>query len=174
MTLETTGQRHTKITKMKRCGGKSGCGKWKPVETFSRHPNNKDGRQSSCKQCSIAIQAAERLTPQGRAGSLWRSARKRTKKTGLPLTITKEWIIERLERGVSELTGMPFVLEPHDWYYTHPAAPSLDQKEAGKGYTPENTMLTCTAENQLMNQYSIEIVRVYCQAFLNATQGEEA
>ena len=170
MTLEITGVKLTKI-KLKKCTGSYGCGKWKPTDEFNRHPTAKDGLYTYCRECNVKACAAVRLTPQGRASSLWRSARNRAKKAGLPFTITREWVAERVERGVSELTGMPIVLEAHEWYQVHPSAPSLDRIDSSKGYTPENTMLVCAAENQIMNQYPMEVVRVYCRAILNATDG---
>jgi hypothetical protein len=171
MTLETTGQRHTKITKMKRCVG-NGCGKWKPLDAFAEHKNRPLGRQTYCRECVSKHSEAYRLSPEHRAGLLFRAARTRAKEANIPFTITKAWVLERLVGGVSELTGLPLVFEQHDKYRLHPSAPSLDQIVAGKGYTPENTMVVCLAENLLMGQYPMEITRSFCQAYLNATKGE--
>lgn len=168
MTLETTGQRPTKL---KLCKG-NGCGKWKPLDAFAEHKNRPLGRQTYCRSCTSKHNETYRLSPKHRSGLLFRAARARAKDANMPFTITKEWILERVERGFSELTGMPLVFEQHDRYRLHPAAPSLDQIVAGKGYTTENTMVVCLAENLLMGQYPMEITRSFCQAYLNATKGK--
>ena len=168
MTLETTGQRPTKL---KLCTG-NGCGKWKPLDAFAAHKNRPMGLQTHCRECISKQNEGYRITPEYRTGILWRSARLRSRKANVPFTITKAWVLERLERGVSELTGLPLVFEQHDRYSQHPAAPSLDRIDPSKGYTEDNTMVVCWAENCIMSQYPMEIVRVYCGAILKSTKGE--
>ena len=49
-------------------------------------------------------------TPNGRAEHMLNNARTRAKRKGIQITITKEWIKEKLEIGKCEITGIPFVL----------------------------------------------------------------
>lgn len=72
-----------------------------------------------------------------KASKLRRDAQQRSKKKGIPCTITTAWVRERLQRGVCERTGVPFLFgSPR-----HPHTPSLDQIEPSQGYTEENTQV---------------------------------
>lgn len=75
-----------------------------------------------------------RQTTRGRAHQLFHNAKSRAHKGGQDFTITPAWIEERLIVGVCEVTGAAFELD-----FKSARAPSLDQKEPGQGYTPENT-----------------------------------
>jgi hypothetical protein len=71
----------------------------------------------------------------GRAGYLLLSAKQRSKN----VTITRQWIQERLDHGFCEVTGLPFIVVSDA--IKNPWSPSLDQIKPGQGYTPENTQL---------------------------------
>ena len=88
-----------------------------------------------------------RETTNGRATVLICDARTRARKTQLPFTITKEWVIGRIQSGVCAQTGDTFdyTLLPNvnGRRQTNMFAPSLDQIVPGDGYTPENTQVVC-------------------------------
>lgn len=89
------------------------------------------------------IEAKYRKTIRGRAGSIQRSAKCRSKKRGIPFSLSVEWIMERLEAGVCELTGIEFDLNPDIVFY----APSVDRIVPALGYVESNCRLVLRAVN---------------------------
>jgi hypothetical protein len=75
----------------------------------------------------------------GRASQLWSSARKAARRKGLPFSITRKWIEEKL-CGWCEVSGISFDMETKP-YGTNPFSPSLDRTDSIKGYTPDNVKL---------------------------------
>jgi hypothetical protein len=109
-------------------------------------------------------------SPKGRAGYLLRSAKQRCEN----VTITRQWIQERLDRGVCEVTGLPLIsLGPGD-AIKNPWAPSLDRRVSGMGYTPENTRVVVWIYNVAKGSWKHEDILVMAQALLNAQLKEEA
>ena len=80
-------------------------------------------------------------TPRGRATKLLRGAIRRSKKSERVVTITTDWILDRLEQGACEATGLPFCLDSNSFDYTAPLSPSLDRIDNSLDYTPENTQV---------------------------------
>ncbi|MFA9287699.1 hypothetical protein ACCQ08_23165 [Comamonas sp. SY3] len=70
-----------------------------------------------------------------RASRLVAAAKARAAAKGLPFSITVEWVQKVLDSGACEATGIAFdLMTPRGWN-----TPSLDQIQAGAGYTMENT-----------------------------------
>jgi len=80
--------------------------------------------------------------------------------SGLPI----EWFIERLERGVCEVTGLPFTLGADA--YKGPYAPEVDQRVPQGGYTPENAQMVVRIYNQAKSNFSHEDVLALSKALL--------
>lgn len=99
-------------------------------------------------------------SPRGRAGFMLRAAKDRTKN----VTITKQWIQERLDRGYCEVTGLPFTLTANK--ISNPWSPSLDQKIPGQGYTPENTQLVVWIYNVAKGSWNHEDVEILAEAVM--------
>jgi hypothetical protein len=93
-----------------------------------------------------------------RAWALMRQAHTRRRKKGIRVTITAAWVEERLLRGVCEVTGIPFG-PPRSAF-----GPSLDRKQAGGDYTPENTQVVCMLHNMVRNQWGDEPMKKYLAA----------
>jgi len=99
-------------------------------------------------------QADRRETPRGRSFMLLNSARNRSHKKGFKVTITQEWIEEKIVKGCCELTGLPFDLLPSQKTRLNPYAPSLDRIDASnKNYSPENTRIVLAAVNSTLGEY---------------------
>ncbi len=49
------------------------------------------------------------------------------------MTITEEWVHERVDAGLCQFTGLPFELLPHS-----PFMPSIDRIDNSQGYDPDN------------------------------------
>lgn len=139
----------------KLCGGKHGCGRELPVSEFYC---TKKGPYSYCRACAVA--AAERWAdenPKRRLAShLVASAKNGRDAGGTDIDI--DWVIERLERGVCEKSGLPFVYgQPY-----HPATPSIDRIDPTQpGHMKDNcrVILWClnafkgSASEKLFNEY---------------------
>jgi hypothetical protein len=101
------------------------------------------------------------------AENLLRAAKRRItkKKNGAQITISKEWIIERLRIGTCELTGLPFNTQETN----KPTNASLDRIDScNPNYTAENCRLVCyqvnTALNRFSEEESLEVIRALSKA----------
>jgi hypothetical protein len=93
------------------------------------------------------------------------NARARARRTGATVSIDVDWILERLERGTCELSGLPFSLESSAEHRAHAFAPSLDRiNNACKDYTPENTRVVLHSVNVALNEYGLDHLLTICEA----------
>ena len=97
-----------------------------------------------------------RKSPQARRSewvrNLTGNARYRARQKGLEFTITSDWVRERLERGVCEVTGEPFIYGRG--MARGPNSPSLDRIDPSKGYTPDNTRVVIWAYNAAKQDFT--------------------
>lgn len=107
-------------------------------------------------------------SPKGRAGYLLISAKQRSKN----VTITKQWIQERLDRGICEVTGLPFILVSDA--IKNPWSPSLDQIRPGQGYTPENTQVVVWIYNVAKGSWAHEDVLTLAESLFRMEQEKAA
>ena len=76
-----------------------------------------------------------------------------------PTSITLDWIEQKLEIGVCELTNLPFSFTNLTTHKTNPYAPSLDRINSDiKEYSPQNTRVVLVAVNLALNQWGVETV----------------
>jgi hypothetical protein len=104
-----------------------------------------------------AYTKAAKLTPLGRAGFLVRDAKRRAKVAGLPFDLDREWVADKITKGICEVTGIEFDLS-HATGRTNKYGPSLDRRNPKLGYTKDNVQLTTWIYNQCKNEYSHEDV----------------
>jgi len=97
-----------------------------------------------------------RKTKIGKAGQLLGSAKSRAKAKKLEISITKEWILKKLEFGVCELSGLPFDFSPTGKTNRNPFSPSIDRIDSNKGYIQDNCRLIILSMNDALNQYGLE------------------
>jgi hypothetical protein len=113
-----------------------------------------------CKACKREVSNTKRrlgldqeynersTTAEGRSINLFNNARARARTKNIPFTITLEWVLEKVKAGVCEVSKLPLFLEKGQGSGGgRPFSPSLDQIEAGAGYTPENTQVVCWIYN---------------------------
>ena len=99
------------------------CRKRKPLNEFYRAKGGIGGRFGLCKLCANKRMRAaghfdydkkkrdkKTATISGRASDLLKSLKHRAKRRGVECTLTHHWLIERLEAGACEVTGVPFEL----------------------------------------------------------------
>jgi hypothetical protein len=149
----------------KRCSGRHGCGLVLPVSDFSVR---KDGRlHTYCRAC--ACQSAREWSvgnPDRRAATEreWRQnnplAAKAYSLVGSaiqsgPSDIDVGWVLERLERGVCEFSGVPFVYEKR-----HPFMPSIDRIDpAQPGHMKDNCRVILWGLNGFKGAATEEVFR---------------
>ena len=68
------------------------------------------------------------------------NAKGRAKKKDISITIDKDWIVERLQNGRCEVTGLPFILEVNGGrgHKKNSFSPSIDRIDQQGDYSPEN------------------------------------
>ena len=102
----------------------------------------------------------------GRANIMFHNAKRRAN-----CTITREWIENKLNLGVCEITGISFDLEPTLEFDSNPYAPSLDKiNPKQKEYTPENTRVVLTAVNKALNEYGEKAMLPILKAMIKSIE----
>ena len=144
------------------------CNTHKPVSEFSKNKTKKDGRRAECKTCMKDYVSSIK----GKSSRLFSSCKRRANLSGGALTITREWIEERLNIGVCEVTGISFNYEGKANFTRQPCAPSVDRKDSqNPDYTPENSRLVLWAVNCAMAEYGEKIMFPIFKAIVkNATK----
>ncbi len=106
-----------------------------------------------------------RASSRVRAKEMVNSTKWSAKQKNLPHDLTLEWIKTKLDAGVCEITGIPFVLTPLDGGLQNPYTASLDRIIPSKGYVMSNVRMILWALNAAFNSYGedvyAEIAKVY-------------
>lgn len=109
-----------------------------------------------------------RETVDGVAYDLVQNARRRAQAKDIPFEIDPEWVRRRITKQKKRcaVTGMEFefVSDPRS-----PWRPSLDRIDSSLGYTPSNTQVVILMLNYCKNDASMEEVRRFARAILEAT-----
>jgi hypothetical protein len=93
-------------------------------------------------------------------------ARDRSRSEGVFFDLDREWLKQKLDRGVCEVTGLRYQnIAPGD-YRTHPYAPSLDRIKAGGPYTKDNVRLVLFGINRAMSDWGEEVLLVMARAMV--------
>lgn len=121
---------------------------------------------SHSRQAAIRARHYEqRDTLLGWVRSLTSNAKTRAKNQDVPYTLDRGWVRERLQRGVCELTGLPFDFTSATGRGNkRPFIPSVDRIIPKDGYTPSNCRVVCLIINEAMNAWGIEPVNIMADA----------
>lgn len=98
------------------------------------------------------------LSLDGTATLLLNYARDRSRRNGLPFNLDRDFILEKLESGVCEISGIELERTYSGKYYTHPFSPSLDRRKPSAGYVKSNVRLVCVAVNRAKCDWEDEIL----------------
>ena len=109
-------------------------------------------------------------TLRGRALKLINNARSRSNTKGIEITLDVDWLVDKLEKGVCELTGMSFNLDAPVNESRRVDAPSLDRIDKNKGYTPDNTRVVLWAVNNALGEYGTERIYPILQAMIKGIE----
>lgn len=91
-----------------------------------------------------------------RASIMLQSVRYSCKEKGLECDITREWLQERLDVGICEMSGLPFDLDVVG--HNQPNKPSIDRKTAGGPYTQANCRMVLWSVNRALCNYGEDYV----------------
>lgn len=157
----------------------SRCGDEKAFEEFTKHKSGKFGLHPECRECknekqkvrresgaSVEWEREYRKTPEGRAKTLLNHSQHRAKQKNLPYDLDREWLLEKINNGVCEVTGLPLSLDDgsNGTGTQRPWTPSLDRIDNSKGYTKDNTQLVCWAYNRAKGVDSHDAVVTLAEA----------
>lgn len=150
------------LPEAKRC---KECGKIKPLTDFRKRKAN--SYNGTCQRC-LGLRAAAnvRASPTKKAINIIANKRCYTRKRGIKFDLTVEWYMERLNRGVCEVTGLPMYFNHDygnaaDWHQ-----PSIDRINPGGDYTKKNCRLVCRIFNNAKAHYSEDILYDMCKSYL--------
>jgi len=109
----------------------------------NRRQKQGEFRTASTVACNLIAKARLRVRDNGRNGVV---------------TVDKQWVLERIQRGVSELSGTPFVIAANaENNYPHAQTPSIDRIDpSNPNYSPDNCRLVCFQENMALGPYGAE------------------
>lgn len=158
---------------MKHC---SKCGEAKPPSAYHRATSKRSGHASACKTCESARKQKEYRRDAGRSrararehtarhrasgkaavSDLMAGARRRANQQGVRFELTRGWLEEKLQRGLCEVSGLPFEHTAGGGRWKkQPFSPSVDRIVAGGPYTPNNCRVVCLIVNEAMNQWGLE------------------
>lgn len=79
--------------------------------------------------------------------------------------LTPEWILNKLNVGICEVTGIPFT---YGLNARNPWSPSLDRIDPSVGYTLENTRMVVWIYNAAKNVFSDSDVMLMAHALVNS------
>lgn len=114
------------------------------------------------------------LTYRGRATKMWHNAKRRSGLKNSEVTITVEWIEEKLKKGFCEYTGLPFDLNSSTEFSSNPYSPSLDKINPKiKSYTPENTRVVLTCVNRTLSEYGEDIILPILKSMVSAIENRQ-
>jgi hypothetical protein len=134
------------------------CLRERPLVLFPRKRRFGDGkvRRWVCQGCIDAAPRRRRTVPRAapqsatpttrKAARMWESARLRAWRQRVPFDLPKQWVLDRLEAGRCEVTGLEFKPNVGGRRYGN-FVPSIDREVPELGYTVENCRLVVWVYN---------------------------
>jgi hypothetical protein len=111
------------------------------------------------------------------AYKLYHAAKYRAKKKGLVFDLTKDWILEKLNNGVCEASGLKIQFSQKysrtRHAFSEPFSPSLDKIDPKGGYTKDNTQLVVWIYNAAKSAFTHEDVLILANALVNKNSKEQ-
>jgi hypothetical protein len=98
------------------------------------------------------------MSADGTVTVLLNYARDRARRNKLPFDLDRQFVREKLEGGVCELSGLRIERAAPGKRRTHPYAPSLDRIKPELGYIKSNVRLICFAVNRARSDWGDEVL----------------
>ena len=92
-----------------------------------------------------------------KAAYLFYSVKARATKAGIPFDLNKEWLQDRIDAGICEMSGLPFDFETLGGHGPrNPNGASVDRIRANGGYTKDNCRLILWSINRALSNWGDE------------------
>ena len=112
-------------------------------------------------------QSARYRTAEGRAKNIYRNAQKRASVKGLEFSIPFSYVVNALDVGICEVTGVPFSFDaPSENCRVHPWGPSLDRIDNQRGYVIDNVQIVCNIFNLAKSDFPEPVIYALAQALV--------
>lgn len=98
---------------------------------------------------------------------LLNNAKDRAKKNNLVFDLDREWVQERLNKWVCELSNIPFERNIEIQYRSNPFWPSIDKIIPSQWYTKDNSRLICFCVNMARSDWWDENLFKMCSAIIS-------
>jgi len=85
----------------------------------------------------------------------------------LEFTLTKDWVIGKLNAGICELSGLPLEIAQAGTANS----PSLDRRDNSKGYTPDNCQLITVQANRAKGEWKSGDLLIFCMSYVRLHAG---
>lgn len=127
-------------------------------------------RDSICKKCSAEASAGYRRTPKGMAAEVYRRTKERSRETGKPFNLTKEWIFKRLNdlNWCCQITGVPFYRNGAPGLKSIYSL-SVDRIDSNYGYTIDNVQFVINWVNIAKQRLSNDEFYNLCLCVVNGS-----
>ena len=93
-----------------------------------------------------------------KAQKMLSKAKERSIKKEYEFSITLDWLIDKIDNGVCELTKIPFTLDKTSSLH-NPFGPSLDKINPKKGYTTDNVRVVLWCVNRSLGEDGLETMK---------------
>lgn len=110
----------------------------------------------------------------GRAKTLFKGIERRSSKHPEDVDFDYTFILEKLEKGVCEVTGLPFDFDRVDDKFHNPYAPSVDRIDSSVGYTKDNTRVVIWQYNLMKGEISDEELLELCKVIINVSEKQNS
>lgn len=107
------------------------------------------------------------MSPEAIAKRLWSNAKANAKRRGVTFDLTLPWIIEAVEKGECQATGLAFDVYTRHPTRLRPLTPSLDRVKPSLGYTDGNCRVVVTAFNVAKSDYGEAVFRCLAEGYLD-------
>ena len=119
-------------------------------------------------------QHARYKSVEGRGKTLYAVTKRRALAKGLEFSIPLHRVLNALDEGVCERTGISFEFGPPlEGCRIHPWAPSIDRVDNSRGYTADNVQIVCSIFNLAKNDFPEHVVYALAHALVN-NKGQES
>jgi hypothetical protein len=113
-----------------------------------------------------------RATSKGKGNILLRHAKQRSARKGLSCDLDKEWVNEKLQKQICELSGIKFDFTNNDASHFNPYCPSIDRIDPTKGYTKDNCRMVLVAVNFGLGEWGINSYIKIAQAVIDTQKSK--
>jgi len=134
---------------------------WVKPEVFERTTKQQ-------KECSLIHNKKNQSNPVFRAKNMIQAAKTRCKKYGGEVTVTWDWVTEKIKHGKCELTDLPFDLSGVKKVGKNPYSPSIDRIDPNnKNYEIGNVRIILQSLNMALSNYGVKHLLFITDALRN-------